>query len=73
MVQASDEWMFTEDLERDFKLPQSTWRYWHQTGRGPKARKWGRRLVWRRDEVEAFFAELEAAADAEQQATVAPR
>jgi hypothetical protein len=47
--------MFCEDLEREFRLPQSTWRYWNATEK-LKAAKLGRRLVWRRSDVLAFLA-----------------
>ncbi|HTY34013.1 helix-turn-helix domain-containing protein [Mycobacterium sp.] len=49
------DYMFASDLEREFKLPESTWRFWHTTGKLP-ATKLGRRLVWRRADVLAFLA-----------------
>ena len=48
--------MYAADLERDYKLPESTWRFWHYTGR-LRAAKLGRRLVWKRADVLAFLAE----------------
>jgi hypothetical protein len=53
------EYLFAEDMERDYKLPESTWRYFHSVGKGPKASKLGRRLVWKRSEVEAWVAQQE--------------
>jgi hypothetical protein len=51
-----EDFMFAADLERDYKLPQSTWRHWHHTGQ-LRAAKVGRRLVWKRGDAIAFLAE----------------
>jgi hypothetical protein len=52
---ANMEFMFAKDLEQEFRLPESTWRYWHLTGKLP-ATKLGRRVVWRREDVLTFLA-----------------
>jgi hypothetical protein len=52
-----DEYLTAEDLERDYRLPASTWRYFHTADKGPKATKMGRRLLWKRSVVEAWIAE----------------
>jgi hypothetical protein len=49
------DFMYAADLEREFKLPESTWRYWNTIGKLP-ATKLGRRLVWRRADVLNFLA-----------------
>ena len=49
------ELLFAEDLEREYRLLASTWRYWHYQGKLP-ATKLGRRLVWRRSDVVRFLA-----------------
>jgi hypothetical protein len=48
--------MFAEDLETEYRLPASTWRFWHYSKRLP-ATKIGRRLVWRRSDVIKFLSE----------------
>jgi hypothetical protein len=50
------ELLFAEDLENEYRLPASTWRYWHYNGR-LTATKLGRRLVWKRADVLKFLAE----------------
>ncbi|WP_082950186.1 MULTISPECIES: helix-turn-helix domain-containing protein [unclassified Mycobacterium] len=47
--------LFASDLEREYRLPESTWRFWHYEGKLPAA-KIGRRLVWKRSDVVAFLA-----------------
>lgn len=49
------DFMFASDLEREFKLVESTWRYFHYEGKLP-AVKVGRRLVWKRADVLEFLA-----------------
>jgi predicted DNA-binding transcriptional regulator AlpA len=56
---APSEYLFAEEMESDYKLPASTWRYFYSVGKGPKASKLGRRLVWKRSDVEAWMAEQE--------------
>ncbi|MEC4764767.1 helix-turn-helix domain-containing protein [Mycobacterium sherrisii] len=47
--------LFARDLEREYHLPESTWRFWHYEGKLPAA-KVGRRLVWKRSDVIEFLA-----------------
>lgn len=42
-------------------VPLGTLRYWRHAGEGPASFKIGRRCVWRKDVVERWIAEQEAA------------
>lgn len=48
--------MFADELEAEYRLPASSWRYFHYVGK-LRATKIGRRLVWKRADVVAFLAE----------------
>jgi predicted DNA-binding transcriptional regulator AlpA len=52
---SGDDLLFAEEMERDYRLPASTWRYFYSVGKGPKATKLGRRLLWKRADVEAWI------------------
>ncbi len=54
--------LFATDLEAEYRIPQSTWRYWAHTGQGPRSYRLGRRRVWDRSEIEKWLAEQRAAA-----------
>ena len=41
-------------------VAENTLRYWRQVGQGPQSFKLGRRIVYRRDELERWLAEQEA-------------
>ena len=49
------------DLERIFKIPRGTWRYWHSVGQGPASFKVGRRRLYRKSVVHAWLDSLEKA------------
>lgn len=49
--------MYASELEAEYKILASTWRYWDYTGTGPRSVKLGRRRVWKRSEVVAWLAE----------------
>lgn len=49
------------DLAREKNVPEDTLRYWRMRGVGPVSFKIGRRVMYRRSEVDAWFAEQEAA------------
>ncbi|MBV5244331.1 helix-turn-helix domain-containing protein [Mycolicibacterium sp. PAM1] len=42
-------------------ISEGTLRYWRHTGQGPTSFKLGRRLVYRREELERWLKEQEAA------------
>ena len=48
------------DLARMFRVTMETVRHWHRIGRLPPAQKLGRRLLWPKEEVEAFAGERKA-------------
>lgn len=49
------------ELSRETGIPASTWRFWAQSGTGPKALKLGGRWFWRRSVIAAWIAAQEAA------------
>jgi predicted DNA-binding transcriptional regulator AlpA len=44
------------------RVPVATLRYWRYLGAGPRSFRVGRRVVYRRGEIEAWLAEMESAA-----------
>lgn len=56
-----DPLMTAAQLEGEFGIAESTWRYWHLTGEGPASFKLGRRRVWRRSVVLNWIAARESA------------
>lgn len=42
-------------------VAENTLRYWRQVGQGPQSFKLGRRICYRRDELERWLTEQEAA------------
>lgn len=54
----SEIWSTAETAARisDPPLPVATLRYWRHVGEGPKSFKIGRRVVYRRADVEAWLA-----------------
>lgn len=55
--------MFIEEVSAEYDVPVNTLRFWRQNGYGPKAVKIGRRLRYRRADVEAWFEQKFAAAN----------
>ena len=52
-----------KDLERELGIPAATWRWYRHVGRGPTSFKLGgRRIVYRRADVEQWLAEQYAEA-----------
>lgn len=49
------------DLAKLFQKSEATIRYWRHTGYGPKGTKFGRRVLFRRADVDAWIAAQEAA------------
>jgi DNA-binding transcriptional MerR regulator len=54
----SERYLTTSDLAELFRTSPETVRYWRHIGYGPKGRKVGRRVLYERSEVEAFWNEL---------------
>lgn len=50
-----------EEVAEMLRKPVSTMRYWRQSGGGPPSFKLGCRVVYRREAVERWLAEVEAA------------
>lgn len=51
----------TDEVSQMTGLPKGTLRYWRSTNQGPASFTLGRRVVYRRSEVERWLAEQEAA------------
>jgi excisionase family DNA binding protein len=60
-----DEWMTTEEVARHLHVSTRTVHDWRQTRNGPPAYRVGRRLLWRRAEVDAWVRDQVAAPAAE--------
>jgi predicted DNA-binding transcriptional regulator AlpA len=54
--------MRTEEVSQETGIPAATLRYWRHIGTGPRSARLGRRVVYRRSDVEAWIAaQFEAA------------
>lgn len=51
--------MTSAEVAEALRIPESTLRYWRHTGTGPKFFKLGRRVMYRRESVQAWLAEQE--------------
>lgn len=60
MNEPSADLMTTEEVALHFRTSQDTVRYWRHIGYGPRGRKVGRRVLYERSEVEAFWQSLSA-------------
>lgn len=60
-MQAFPELMTTRDVAQFFCTSPETVRYWRHTGYGPRGRKVGRKVLYERSEVEAFWEALRGA------------
>jgi predicted DNA-binding transcriptional regulator AlpA len=49
--------MYAEEVSAMARIPLATLYYYRSTGMGPKSGKLGRRVVYRRADVEAWIAE----------------
>lgn len=59
------EYLTTEEVAELVRAPAETVRYWRHIGKGPKSFKVGRRVLYRREDVEAWLTEaMEAGAGA---------
>lgn len=55
------EFMTVRELSEEAHIPTETLRYWRANDSGPASFKVGKRVLYRRSEVDAWFAEQEAA------------
>jgi len=53
--------MSTVQVSESYGIPEATLRYWRHKGDGPVSFRLGRRVVYRRAEIERWLAEQEAA------------
>ncbi|MFC9768337.1 helix-turn-helix transcriptional regulator [Rhodococcus jostii] len=55
------EYLTTKEVEQETGIPAGTLRYYRSAGMGPASFRMGRRVVYRRGEVEKWIAAQEAA------------
>ena len=53
----TDELITIQQLSDDLGVPQNTLRYWRSQGRGPNSARIGRRVMYRRADVERWINE----------------
>ena len=53
----TDRYLTTEELAELLRTTPETCRYWRFIGKGPRSFKVGRRVLYARDDVDAFIAE----------------
>lgn len=56
-----DDLLTTSEVALMLRAPDSTLRYWRYLGSGPKSFRLGRRVVYRRRDVNDWLANVEAA------------
>jgi excisionase family DNA binding protein len=56
MQLAAEDYLTTDDLAAITRAPVSTVRYWRHIGAGPRSMKVGRRVLYRREDVETWLA-----------------
>lgn len=57
------EYMTTEEVAAMLRTPPETVRYWRHVKKGPKSFKVGRRVLYVREDVEAFIADARSLAE----------
>jgi excisionase family DNA binding protein len=57
----ADDLLTVDEIAAELRVPESTFRTWRSIGKGPKSFKLGRRVVYRRSDVEAWIAQQEQA------------
>jgi excisionase family DNA binding protein len=60
MIESND-FMTTAEVAQLTRAPQSTVRYWRHCGTGPKSFRLGRRVLYRRGDVDQWIADHETA------------
>ena len=58
MEPAYDELITTQEVAEWFRTSPSTIRYWRSIGYGPVGRRVGRRVLYRRQDVAAFWSSI---------------
>lgn len=56
----ADDFMTTEEVAARARTTPDTCRYWRHIGKGPRSFKVGRRVLYAREDVEAWLAEARA-------------
>lgn len=51
------DYLTTEEVAQQLRTPVETVRYWRHVDKGPKSFKVGRRVLYAREDVEAFIAQ----------------
>jgi len=64
-VSLKDEILPKRQVSTEYGIPENTLSYWRAMGTGPKSAKLGRRVVYRRSDVEAWIDAQFAAEDKE--------
>lgn len=59
--EALPRFLTTQELAAHLRTPPETVRFWRHVGKGPKSFKVGRRVLYAREDVEAFIAEARGA------------
>lgn len=60
-IEVEAKWLLLAEVEAEFRVPAATLYAWRQRGVGPPSVRIGRRIMYRRTEIEAWFAEQERA------------
>lgn len=59
MNTTEDVWLTTEEVAEQLRTPAATVRFWRHRGEGPKGTKFGRRVLYRASDLQAWIAEQE--------------
>lgn len=57
------QYLTTQEVADALRTPAETVRYWRHVNKGPKSFKVGRRVLYAREDVEAFIAEARSLAE----------
>lgn len=49
--------LLTAEVSQELRVPQATLRFWRHQGSGPRCFKMGRRVFYRREDVDAWLRE----------------
>ncbi|MEG8179343.1 helix-turn-helix domain-containing protein [Nocardia terpenica] len=58
-ARSPEEWLTTAEVAQQYKVKIGTLRYWRHIGYGPASFALGRKVVYRRGEVDAWIADQE--------------
>lgn len=59
-MSTADDLLTVDEIAAELRVPESTFRTWRSLGKGPKSFKLGRRVVYRRSDVQAWIDRQEA-------------